>query len=194
MHAPAPLTLPLRPRKLLLFSGHMVDAPDRAEPRFPPEAEGRVTAAIDDALHALGAEAQDAALTQGAAGGDVLFAEACVRRGVPVQLMLPLPEPAFVAASIAPCADAERWRERFAALKAALPWPPVSLPDAAGDPFESCNRWMLATALASGAAELHLVCLWDGKDGDGPGGTAHMVREVQRHHGRVTRLDMRSLR
>ena len=29
------LDLPQAPRQVLLFSGHLVDAPDRKEPRFP---------------------------------------------------------------------------------------------------------------------------------------------------------------
>ncbi|ENO83944.1 hypothetical protein C667_24449, partial [Thauera phenylacetica B4P] len=37
MPAPDPV-LPscLQPRRVILFSGHMIDAPGRAEPRFPP--------------------------------------------------------------------------------------------------------------------------------------------------------------
>jgi hypothetical protein len=63
---------PLAPQRVLLFSGHMVDAPGRRAPRFPPS---KVTAAarrIDAALDALHAAATDLAITQGAAGGDPL--------------------------------------------------------------------------------------------------------------------------
>jgi hypothetical protein len=34
---------------------------------------------------------------------------------------------------------------------------------------------MLEEALAGGGGNLTLIALWDGKGGDGPGGTEHMV-------------------
>jgi hypothetical protein len=193
MTRPAPLQLPRAPRKALVFSGHRVDAPGRATERFTPRLEAAAAARIADALDALEAGPLDAGLTQGAAGGDLLFTEACLARGVPVQLMLPLPEPEFIAASVLPCADGARWRERYFAAQAALPWPPCTMPPVSGDPFEACNRWLLDTALACGAAELHLVCLWNGEPGDGPGGTAHMVDEIRRASGRIAWIDTRTL-
>ncbi|WP_372524795.1 hypothetical protein [Piscinibacter sp.] len=197
MALPAPFTLPHKPRQVLLFSGHMIDSPDRAEPRFPASMEHAAARRIEDALNSLGAGASDIALTQGAAGGDLLFAEACVRRGVPLQLLLPLPEAQFIEQSILPSVDGERWRQRFLALKASLAWPPQVLEpgDSAsdGDPFELCNMWLLATALACGADTLRLICLWNGNGGDAPGGTAHMVREVERRKGEVIWIDTRTL-
>jgi hypothetical protein len=194
MSLPAPFRLAYAPRKLLLFSGHITDAPDRTQPRFPaalvPAAAQRIAATIGS-LHA---DESDIALTQGAAGGDLLFVEACMARQVPVQLLQPLPEDEFIASSIVATTDGEQWRRRYLAARAALPWPPRSLPaEAADDPFEACNQWLLSTALASGAGELHLICLWNGDAGDGPGGTAHMVDEMRRHGGRVSWIDTRTL-
>src|SRR5256885_7555108 len=99
MDRPAPLKLPSTPRKVVIFSGHRVDPPGRMPERFPARLEAAAAACIGEALDRLDAGASDAALTQGAAGGDVLFAEACVRRGVPVQLMQPVPEAAFLVAA-----------------------------------------------------------------------------------------------
>jgi len=194
MTSPAPLRLPFRPRKLLLFSGHMIDAPDRRTPRFPAAMAQAAQTRIEETLDDLGAAAADIGLTQGAAGGDLLFAEACQRRHVPLQLLLPLPEPAFIDASVLPSADGAQWKQRYLAVKAALSVPPQVMPAVPGDPFEACNEWLLATAVHSGAAELHFICLWNGGGGDGPGGTAHMVREVQQLNGRVTWIDTRALR
>jgi len=193
--APAPFQLPFTPRQVLLFSGHMIDSPGRAEPRFPPSLERAAADRIEAVLDRLGAGAPDIALTQGASGGDLLFAQACLRRGVPLQLLLPLPEPRFIEQSILPSADGLQWKQRFLDLKPRLPWPPVTLPDEhAADPFERCNLWLLATALAQGADKVRLVCLWNGAGGDGPGGTAHMVREVERLRGQVIWIDTRTLR
>ena len=197
MTLPAPFTLPHKPRQVLLFSGHMIDSPDRAEPRFPACLEHAAARRIEDALDTLGAGTSDIALTQGAAGGDLLFAEACIRRGVPLQLLLPLPEAQFIEQSILPSVDGERWRQRFLVLKASLAWPPQALESADrasdGDPFERCNLWLLTTALACGADALRLICLWNGNGGDAPGGTAHMVREVKRRNGEVIWIDTRTL-
>lgn len=194
MPPPSPLPLPFEPRQTLLFSGHRIDSPGRTPPRFPPHLEAAAAARIAEALDALAADASDIALTQGASGGDLLFAEACTQRGVPVQLLLPLPETEFIAQSILPSADGERWKQRFLDLKTRLPWPPQSLQSPDGDAFERGNLWLLATALACGADKLRLICLWNGADDNGPGGTAHMLREVKRHKGRIIRIDTRMLR
>ncbi len=190
------------PGQVFLFSGHMIDAPDRPLPRFPADKEDIAAARIGEALDALAASPSDLALAQGAAGGDILFGEACLARGVSLQMLLPLPEPEFIATSVLPCCAGESWRARYLALRERLALPPRILPDALGplprdregkpgDPYERCNRWLLDTALAQGADRLRFICLWDG--GDGAGGTAHMVKEVARRTGQVTWLDTRAL-
>jgi hypothetical protein len=191
------------PRHVLLFSGHMVDAPARATPRFPADKVPIAAREIEAVLDRIGADAHDLALTQGAAGGDLLFAEACVKRGVRVQLLLPLPEDEFIRQSILPSADGESWRQRYLALKSQLVDAPRVMPDELGalppnmNAFERCNLWLLSNALRYNdeqqPGKVHLICLWDGGGGDGPGGTAHMVDEVQRRGGRVSWLDTRRL-
>ena len=74
-----------QPRLVFLFSGHMVDAPDRPTPRFPAEKELIAAQRIAEALDHLSAGPEDLAFTQGACGGDLLFTEACQQRGVKVQ-------------------------------------------------------------------------------------------------------------
>src|SRR6266705_2201530 len=59
------------PRQVFLFSGHMVDAPDRSPPRFPPDKEPLAAAAIDKLLDELGAGTTDVAISSGACGGDL---------------------------------------------------------------------------------------------------------------------------
>jgi tetratricopeptide (TPR) repeat protein len=190
---------PFVARQTLLFSGHRVDAPGRARPRFPPSLIAPAAAAINQALDALEVGAGDYALVQGASGGDLLFAEACHARGVRVQLLLPLPEPEFIEQSVASSIDGDDWRTRYFALRAALQDAPRVMPDELGPPpprvnaFERCNLWLLYSALARGADKVRFICLWDGGGGDGPGGTAHLLREVRRRTGRVTWIDTRTL-
>jgi hypothetical protein len=192
------------PDKVFLFSGHMIDTPDRREPRLPAASERRAATRIGAALDALGAGPGDLAFAQGAAGGDILFGEACLARGVGLQLLLPLPEPEFIAASVLPSRAGEAWRQRYLALRGRLPQPPRIMPDALGplpldrhgmpsNPYERCNRWLLYSALSYGLDRLHFICLWDGGSGDGAGGTAHMVEEVKKRTSRITWLDTREL-
>lgn len=177
----------------------MVDAPDRPEPRFPvskvPAAAARIAAALDSLLAGPG----DLALSQAAAGGDILFLEACQQRGVDCRVLLPFPVPEFIDRSVLPSADGGSWRHRFDAVLQRLT-EPVHLmttdlgptPEGA-DPFERCNTWLLDTALSHGPETVQFICLWNGGGGDGPGGTAHMVREVERRGGHVTHIDTRTL-
>ena len=191
--------LPPEPRQVLLFAGHMVDAPRRKTPRFPRAKVAPAAARIAAVLDGLKAGPADLALTQGAAGGDLLFAEACVAREVPLQLLLPLPEPAFATHSLLASADGAKWRQRFEAIKRRCPDAPQVLGDVLTDAppehgvFEQCNLWLLATALAYGIGRLRFVCLWDGGGSDGPGGTRHLVDEVRRMGGQLSWIDVRTL-
>ncbi len=200
----ARIVSPFEPRQVFLFSGHMMDAPDRPTPRFPAEKETTAAEKIAAALDALGAGPGDLALTQGASGGDILFLEACRERGVRLHLLLPLEEPEFIERSILPSVNGEKWRERFYVLKSGLTDAPRIMPAELGplprsvgeeeaNPFERCNLWLLYTALAWGLDKVRFICLWNGGGGDGPGGTAHMYNEVKRRTGRVTWIDSRNL-
>jgi hypothetical protein len=189
----------LPPRQAILFTGHMVDAPDRPVARFPPALVDAAARRIDAALADLDAGPRDVAFTEGAAGGDLLFAEACLARGVPLTLLLPLAESEFVARSLLSASDGAGWHARYRSLVARLASPPRAAPDVLGplppgeDPFVRGNLWLLASALAAGAGRLRCVCLWDGGGGDGPGGTSHLVEAVRAAGGDVVRIDTRSL-
>lgn len=187
-------------RRVFLFSGHMVDAPGRAQPRFPAEKVEAAAARIDAALALHGAGSGDIGLTQGANGGDLLFTESCQRRGVAAGWLEPFDEDEFIARSVAP--GGEEWLRRYRRCRAGLSAPPrlapteLGLPPQGRDsayPFERCNLWLLYSALAHGPQNVHLICLWNGDGGDGPGGTAHMVREVKHRAGQVEWIDTRTL-
>jgi tetratricopeptide (TPR) repeat protein len=189
-----------QPRQVLLFGGHMIDAPGRTSPRFPIDKEAVAEQRIAAALDQLGAGSQDLALTQAAAGADLLFLEACLARGVRCQVQLPFEEPEFIRRSIEPSVSGARsWTDRFYAVKAQLTSPPRIMTDELGplpngiDPFERCNLWLLYTALACGVDKVRFVCLWNGGGSDGPGGTAHIYNEVKARTGHVTWIDARTL-
>jgi hypothetical protein len=187
------------PRQVILFTGHMVDAPGRAVARFPAALVGAAAARIEGALAEIDAGPADLALTQGAAGGDLLFAEACLARAVPLRLFLPLQESEFVAQSLLPVEDGAAWHARFRDVVARLDQPPSEAPVVLGalaageDAFVRANLWLLASALAFGTERLRCICLWDGGGGDGPGGTRHLVDAVCAAGGTVLRIDPASL-
>lgn len=188
--------------RVFLFSGHMIDAKGRPTPRFPPAKEPIAAAAIAGALDELGAGPDALGITEGACGGDLLFAEAMLARGARLELRLPFDESTFLRESVAfekaPTAP-DRWSERFHAAETHPRTRMIVMPDVLGptpqgtSPFERCNLWMLEDALAMGADRLCFVCLWDGGGGDGRGGTRHMVEEVRQRGGAVRWLDTRQL-
>jgi len=164
----------------LLFTGHMIDALGRKVERFPARAEVRARAAIHDVVLGLRREAT-VGIAAGASGGDLLFHEVCAEVGISTRLCLALPAEEFIAKSVAP--GGADWVRRFEALIERLGPANVHVMDD-GDgliegPTENVwqrvNFWMVEQAVAL-APERTLIALWDGKGGDGPGGTEHLVK------------------
>ena len=181
----------------ILFTGHMIDKPGRPSPRFPAAKETAAAEAIRNAVHT----AQTAAgavnirgIAAGANGGDILFHEACLALGIPSELYLGIPIAAFQETSVA--AGGPGWIARYQRLTEQLPVH-ILLPDATAevedDVWEKANDWMLRTALAMSGADTTLIALWDGKKGDGAGGTQHMVQVVKEHHAKVVIIDTLAL-
>jgi hypothetical protein len=190
-----PFAARAQPRKVALFSGHMIDAPGREKPRFPPNKEPVAARAITEALADLGIGPADLGICGGACGGDLLFAEAALARGARLDLYIPFDELTFLETSVN-FADHD-WRGRYFAAKAraTLHFAPTDLgPIREGvDPYERNNRWMLDSALRFGAERLDFVCLWNGEGGDGPGGTRDMMDAVRSRGGRTRWLDTTKL-
>lgn len=193
---------PEMPRRIFLFTGHMMDQPDRKQPRFTPAMEPHAARRIAQALDKAGAGSNDLAYSQAAAGGDLLFLKACQDRGVACRVLLPFAEARFVQESILPSLQVpatKSWLERWQDLKPTLKWPPRILDVELGptprnaDAFERCNLWLLNSALAHGPDRLQFIALWNGQVGDGRGGTAHMKGEAERRTGAIDWIDTRSL-
>lgn len=203
-NAPGPTTTPdpapaQPPRQVLLFSGHLMDAPGRAVPRFPPAMEPAAAHALAEVLDQTGAGPADLALCQAAAGGDLLFLEACVARGVRCQVLLPFDEATFIARSMWCSVGGPQWQARWEALKPRLGAAPQVMDQVLGttpageDPFERCNGWLLESALGHGTQKLRLVLLWNGEGGDGPGGTRDMMARAEGLGAPVYWVDTRQL-
>jgi hypothetical protein len=164
----------------LLFTGHMIDAPGRKVERFPARAEARARAAIYEVVLGLRREAT-VGIAAGASGGDLLFHEVCAELGIPTRLCLALPVEEFIAKSVEP--GGADWVRRNRALVERLGPANVHVmgngdclvEGPTENVWQRVNFWMVEQAVAL-APERTLIALWDGKGGDGPGGTEHFVK------------------
>ncbi|NJD54961.1 MAG: tetratricopeptide repeat protein, partial [Nitrospirae bacterium] len=140
---------PFDPRYIYLFSGHMIDAPERATPRFPPAKEPIAAYAITKKLDELDAGSKDLALCGGACGGDLLFAEACLKLGIRLQIRIPFDEPIFLKNSVT--FAGRNWRDRYFAVKSNKLTNLLVMPEELGptpedaNPYERSNLWQLYT-------------------------------------------------
>ncbi|HET9270939.1 MAG TPA: tetratricopeptide repeat-containing protein [Vicinamibacterales bacterium] len=194
------------PDRVILFTGHMVDAPDRdpAKARFPrtPEAEATARGLIEDALKKELQEGENVfGIAGGACGSDILFHEVCEAMGVPTKLYLALPVRQFQVASVQ--RGGPDWVDRYQKLCERLPAHVLqdteALPDWLADKrgydiWQRNNEWMLFHALATNARRLTLIALYNpDRDADGPGGTAHLVGLAKRWGFKSIELDARKL-
>jgi hypothetical protein len=161
------------PPGVVVVSGHLVDAPDRPQPRFPPEQVPRVAAEVRAALEKWNAGPGTTLVTGGARGADIIAAEAARARGARIRLVLARRPEEFVKGSVAlPGTD---WAERFDALLDHADVEIVGGPD--DDVYERTNDRILA--IARGIDDRpHAIVIWNGQRGDGPGGTSDFVTRL----------------
>jgi hypothetical protein len=189
--------------RVILFTGHRIDSFARETPRFPVAKERIARDAIRNAIQEQRTLTQGSivGIAGGANGGDILFLEECKVAGIPTEMLLALPEDRFITASVA--SEDANWVHRFRTLVTSHAGVPVlseseQLPSWLQfkknyDVWQRNNLWLLSEALCRGAKHLTLIALWDGKTGDGPGGTEHMVRLAKERGVRIVHLDTKEL-
>jgi len=190
-------------KRVLIFTGHMIDAPDRPTPRFPPDKENIARQKIKEKVEEemkLG-DGVSFGIAGGASGGDILFHEVCAELGIPTHLYLALTSGLYVNASVRKAGP--DWVERFRNLNTRLSNQGLvrvlsQIEDEPKDEKEYLpawlrskpnyniwqrnNLWMLHNALTAGGDDcVTLISLWDCEPtGDGPGGTSDLVEKVER--------------
>jgi hypothetical protein len=191
------------PARVLLFTGHRIDAPGRAVPRFPARAEPlarQMIEAVVDRERALAGTGRVIGLAGGASGGDIIFLELCAEKGIETELFLAGPRDAFVAASVQDAGH--EWVERFNRVYESRPFrqlgnslelPRWSRTLDGYSVWQRNNLWLLNHALVHGAERVTLIALWNGEAGDGPGGTADMVERAKGRGAKVVLLDAKPL-
>jgi hypothetical protein len=134
--------------KVAICSGHMIDAPDRKEPRFPDSKGKAVRDKIAEQLAQWKIGPRDLSICGGACGADILFAEECLRRGAQLRLLLPLAIDDFVRDSVRHAGD--DWVRRFHELREqaevnVLPEKPADSPNDISI-YARNNLWIINTA------------------------------------------------
>ncbi|MEO8673482.1 MAG: TRAFs-binding domain-containing protein [Tahibacter sp.] len=94
--------------RVVVFTGHMTDAPGRASARFPAALENAVSDRIETNLEHVGA---GFGYCSAACGADLLFIEAMLARRAEVHITLPFDRADFIATSVA--FAGEQWVARF---------------------------------------------------------------------------------
>ena len=208
------------PRKrVLVFAGHMIDAPDRETPRFPREKEAVAREKIKEVVlkeMSIGAGVA-AGYAGGASGGDILFHEVCAELGIPTRLYLGIQPQLYVTTSV--MKGGGDWVRRFWEIHAAhstrehvrvlssatevrdsreyLPSWLRSKPKY--NIWQRTNLWILFNALAeaydekTGDPNVTLIALWDGAGGDGAGGTEDLVGKVEKLGARCEIIDTKEV-
>jgi hypothetical protein len=182
-------------RRVVVCSGHMLDQPDRPNPRFPPSKAAIVRDCIADQLNHWEIGAGDLAICGGAQGTDILFAECCVALGAQVYLLIALPEAEFLRRSVH--LEGADWENRYFELSRHCNISKYFQEDffkyfselltAIDNVFARNNLWMINIALEQTDAEgLFAILVWDEREtGDGPGGTSDFAARIHEAQGEV---------
>jgi hypothetical protein len=181
----------------ILFSGHLIDRSDRKEPRFPANKEEAVKIAISNQLLKEKEQSKSNALigiAGGACGGDILFHELCQEMGIPTVIYLAVPFEEYKEKSVS-YAGAE-WDLRFDNLVKKIPVHILPLEKRNSGKhtiWSETNTWMLHKALKIDPKNVTLIALWNGKGGDGEGGTEHMVDVVNKKGNKTIIIDINKI-
>lgn len=171
-------------RHAIIFSGHMIDEPGRQTPRFPAGKESAAVNAVRVAIEELVFQAKDAShgFAGAACGGDIIFHEICMEKEIPSTIFLALAPEEFLNKSVRFAGHG--WVARFENLCSRLPvlildYKNINSDEKDMSVWERTNEWIVKSALSFSSNPCSLIALWEGKGGDGPGGTKHMVDEIK---------------
>jgi class 3 adenylate cyclase len=182
----------LRIPPVVVYTGHMIDAPGRAVPRFPAEREG----AVRDQVRAFLEQIQPvAAYGSAACGADILCLECVQELGGELHIVLPFPAEQFrqVSVDLWPGSD---WGSRFERLLASTEKVftiSEHMPPSGTSTFEYAN--VIMTGLARLRADVlqtsvHGLAVWDGQGAGGAGGTGTVVDMWRRYGVPLEHIDL----
>ena len=166
---------------VLVYTGHMIDAPERTQPRFAPDMEGAVRDAIRTRLERI---RPVAAYGSAACGADILCLECVQELGGELHIVLPFSPEEFRATSVDLRPDGD-WGDRFERLIANATEILVT-----GDrpPADGASTFEYVNLIMTGLARLRAqmldtslcgLAVWDGSGEGEAGGTSSLVSTWQ---------------
>lgn len=185
----------VRAADVVAFTGHMVDAPGRAVPRFPAALEPAVAAAVRAWIDTLN---RPVVYGSAACGADIIVLEAALAAGAEVNVVLPFDRQDFIRSSVSN--GGEKWLARFdAALARATRIVPATEERHLGDDvlFEHAARLVDGLAVLR-AAQLQgrprLLCIIDPTASRQVGGTRSAFERWTQCIGAPDVIDLAALR
>lgn len=178
--------------KVVVFCGHMIDRPDRPQPRFPADLEPVVYQAIRDRLQQLDVRLGYASA---ACGADILFLEAMRELHGELHIVLPYNREEFRQSSV-DFLPGSHWGDRFDRLLQQATEVVIASSNKLEENdvvYEYSNRLLYGLAKIRAeqlGTELMPLAVWDGKPGDGLGGTASTIANWQRWTDQVEVIDL----
>jgi class 3 adenylate cyclase len=162
---------------VVIFSGHMIDTPDRSRPRFPPNLVQAVANEIRERLLRNNAQI---GVCSAACGSDLIFIEAMLERGAEIHVVLPWRREEFLRTSVTISGN-PYWQEKFVQLldrATSVTYLSQQSAPSGNLGYVYCNDCMNGMALYRAetiGSKVMPMAVWDGKKGDGLGGTSSFV-------------------
>lgn len=178
--------------RVAVLVGHLTDRPGRMPPRFPPTLEGPVRAAIGERIRRLNV---GFGYASAACGSDILFHEALLEMKAEVHVVLPYDRDQFQRDSVDVASGADWGRRYRHVLESAKEVITASDQRMAEGGTSYAYGFLLldgTAALRADELDTELVSLgvWDGKPGDGPGGTETAVARWREAGRKVEIIDL----
>ena len=184
----------LRIPPVVVFSGHMIDGPDRPSPRFPPELEDTVRQAIRERLNKLD---PGSGYASAANGSDLLFLETMLEIGAKVHVVLPYNKEQFLSDSVEVVPGGD-WKARYEnVLEKATEVIMASelRMEGGGISYEYANLMLYglaATRARQLGTELIPMAVWDGNEGK-IGGTAGNIERWRKDGLSIEVIDLHQI-
>jgi len=163
---------------VVVFTGHMIDHPNRNEARFPQDLESAVAIRIRERINSL---KPGFGFSSAACGSDILFLEAMLDCGAEVSIVLPYNREQFIRDSVEIAPAPNKWRARFDGVlgrAARVITASNQRLEVGGVSYEFCNELILGLATIRAHqldTALKPLAVWNGLSGDGPGGAASVI-------------------
>ncbi|MGB0452529.1 MAG: TRAFs-binding domain-containing protein [Bacteriovoracaceae bacterium] len=187
--------------KVILFSGHRVDAPDREVPRFPSDLVEHLEDKVEKYIDSLG---PCIGYCSAANGADLIFIDKMVKAGNKVYCLIPFEEKQFIEESVRwSTEENDEWVERFENIKdkvKLINLKALSI-DLKDESFTFSNKVMYGLAKMKADhldTTLQTLAVWNPSVIEGGkvsrGGTSHFMTHWQKNGHKVDYFDLTNLK